>query len=315
VVAMRLVPILACVAVGLGLASSAGAQLVPVPGTLVAMAPPKGFTLARSFSGFENVRGGSSITVEEMPPSAAADIVAAFSSPKSVTTRFASQGVRITRIDRIALDSGEAPLAVGEQSFKGSEFVKYMTLLGGRDGKNTVLITFNLSAATPLRQSDVEAIVRSVTIGRPPSLSEKLAQVPFTFKAAPPFHTADAMPGSAVILATLDGIDPEGKKPSIVIGKVPTSASPAENEQVNEREMRSVPGFRDAPVTERRTTPFAGGSGNFISAAANGRTVMQFVRVLPGGSLVRMLATGDTAAIEGARESILEIASSVQLPQ
>jgi hypothetical protein len=312
---MRLVRILAGVAVGLGLVWSASAQLVPVPGTLVALAPPKGFTLAREFGGFENKRGGSSITVEEMPPNAAADIVAAFSSPKGLSTRFGSQGVRITRIDRIALDSGDAPLAVGEQSFKGSEFVKYMTLLGGRDGKNTVLITFNLSAATPLRQSDVEAIVRSVNIGRPPSLSEKLAQVPFTFKTAPPFHTADAMPGTAVILATLDGVDPQGKKPLIVIGRMPTSASPAENEQVNEREMRSVPGFREAPVTERRNTPFAGGSGNFISAAANGRTVIQFVRVLPGGSLMRMLVTGDTPAIEEARQSILDIASSVELPQ
>ena len=312
---MRLVPILACVGLALGLASSASAQLVSVPGTLVALAPPKGFTLARTFSGFENGRGGSSITVEEMQPNAAADIVAAFSSPKAVTTRFSSQGVRITRIDRVALESGDAPLAVGEQSFKGSEFVKYMTLLGGRDGKNTVLITFNLSAATPLRQSDVEAVVRSVTIGRAPSLADKLVHMPFTFEAAPPFHTADAMPGTAVILATLDGVDPQGKKPLIVIGKVPTSASPAENEQVNEREMRSVPGFREAPVTERRNTPFAGGTGNFISAAVNGRTVMQFVRVLPGGSLMRMLVTGDTPTIEGARQAILDIASSVQLPE
>jgi hypothetical protein len=312
---MRLVPILACVGLALGLASSASAQLVAVPGTHVALAPPQGFTLAKTFSGFENKRGGSSITVEEMQPNAAADITAAFSSPKSVTTRFASQGVRVTRIDRVALESGDAPLAVGEQSFKGSEFVKYLTLLGGHDGKDTVLITFNLSAATPLRQSDVEAVVRSVAISRAPSLSDKLVQMPFTFKPAPPFHTADAMPGTAVILATLDGVDPQGKKPLIVIGKVPTSASPAENEQVNEREMRTVPGFREAPVTERRNTPFAGGTGNFIMAAVNGRTVMQFVRVLPGGSMLRMLVTGDTPTIEGARQAILDIASSVELPE
>jgi hypothetical protein len=312
---MRLVSVVAFALVGLGVASSAAAQLVAVPGTHVALVPPQGFTLAREFSGFENKRGGSSITVEEMPPNTAADIVASFSSPKGVTTHFASQGVRITRIDRVALSSGDAPLAVGEQSFKGSEFVKYMTLLGGRDGQNTVLITFNLSAATPLRQSDIEAVVRSATIGRPPSLSEKLAQVPFKFEPALPFHTADAMPGTAVILATLDGVDPQGKKPLIVIGKVPTSASPSDNEQVNEREMRSVPGFREAPVTERRNTPFAGGTGNFISAVANGRTLIQFVRVLPGGSLMRMLATGDTPAIEGARQAILDIASSVELPE
>jgi hypothetical protein len=42
---------------------------------------------------------------------------------------------------------------------------------------------------------------------------------------------------------------------------------------------------------------------------------MQFVRVLPGGSLMRMLVTGDTPAIEEARQAILDIASSVELPQ
>jgi hypothetical protein len=42
---------------------------------------------------------------------------------------------------------------------------------------------------------------------------------------------------------------------------------------------------------------------------------MQFVRVMPGGSLMRMLVTGDTPAIEGAHDAILEIASSVELPQ
>jgi hypothetical protein len=79
--------------------------------------------------------------------------------------------------------------------------------------------------------------------------------------------------------------------------------------------MRSVPGFRDAPVLERRVTTFAGGAGNFISAAAGGRTLLQFVRVLPGGSLMRLLATGDSPTIEGARQAILDIAASVELPQ
>jgi hypothetical protein len=312
---MRVVRILVWVFAAAISASAASAGLVAVPGTLVALAPPQGFTVARSFSGFENVRAGSSITVEELPPAAYAELATAFSSPKGLSTRFASQGVRITRIERVALESGQAPLAVGEQNFNQREFVKYMTLLGGRDGKNTVLITFNLSAATSLRQSDIEEVVRSATVGRPPSLSEKLTTLPFTFQAAPPFHTYEVMTGTAAMLATLDGVDPDGKKPLIVIGKVPTAASPADNEQVNEREMRSVPGFRDAPVLERRVTTFAGGAGNFISAAAGGRTLLQFVRVLPGGSLMRLLATGDSPTIEGARQAILDIAASVELPQ
>ena len=59
---MRRVRVLASVVFGLTLAFGASAQLVAVPGTHVALAPPQGFTLAREFGGFENKRGGSSIT-------------------------------------------------------------------------------------------------------------------------------------------------------------------------------------------------------------------------------------------------------------
>jgi hypothetical protein len=313
---MRIVRLLACALASAGIVQAASAQLVRIPGTLVALEAPQGFKVARTFRGLENVRGGSSITVEELPADSYPELNAAFSSPKSASTRFADQGVRITRIEPLALDSGPVPLAIGEQAFNGREFTKYIALMGGpHAGTHTVLISFNLSSATPLRQSDVEAVLRSVAIARLPTLEEKLSQVPFTFRAAPPFHVVDAMPGSAVILSTAERVDPAGKKPMIVIGKVATAASPAEVAQTNERELRTVPGFKDAPIGEQKVTQFAGGQGHFISAAADGKTVLQFLRVLPGGSYIRFLASGETGAIEEVREAINETAASVELPE
>jgi hypothetical protein len=178
-----------------------------------------------------------------------------------------------------------------------------------------VLITFNLSGSSPLGRSDVEAVLRSVTIARLPTLDEKLSQLPFTFRAAAPFRTVDAMPGTAAILSTADRVDPAGKQPMIVIGRVGTGATPAEVAQTNERELRNMPGFKDAAILEQKPAQFAGGQGHFISAAADGKSVLQFLRVLPGGSYVRLLASGETSAIEDARAAIMEIAASVELPE
>jgi len=312
---MRIVRLLGFAFASLGVVSGAGAQLVTIPGTLVTLAAPQGFKVAQTFRGLENVRAGSSITVEEYPASAYPELNAAFSSPKSASTKFGDQGVRITRIEPLALDSGQVPLAIGGQAFKGREFVKYMALMGGpRSGTNTVLISFNLAGATPLSRDEVEAVLKSVTIARVPTLEEKLSQVPFKFRAVAPFHVVDAMPGTAAILSTAETVDPAGKKPMIVIGKVGTGASPAEVAQANERELRSVPGFKDAPLAEQKAVQFAGGQGHFISAEAGGKSALQFLRVLPGGSEVRLLATGDTGAIEDARAAIAEIAGSVELP-
>ena len=85
---MRIVRLLACALASLGVVSGAGAQLVKIPGTLVTLAAPQGFKVAQTFRGLENARAGSSITVEEFPASAFPELNAAFSSPKSVSTKF-----------------------------------------------------------------------------------------------------------------------------------------------------------------------------------------------------------------------------------
>src|SRR5262249_25573634 len=149
--AMRIVRLLACALTSVAVVHGASAQVVRIPGTLVSLAAPQGFKIAREFRGLENVRAGSSITVEEFPPEMYPELNAAFSSPKSASTRFGDQGIRITRIEPLTLDGGTVPLAIGGQAFNNREFTKYMALMGGpHAGTNTVLISFNLAGATPL---------------------------------------------------------------------------------------------------------------------------------------------------------------------
>jgi hypothetical protein len=59
--------------------------------------------------------------------------------------------------------------------------------------------------------------------------------------------------------------------------------------------------------------PFAGGQGFYIAAAANGLTMTQFVRVLPNGTYVRLVARGETKALEELRAAVDETAAAVDV--
>jgi hypothetical protein len=292
----------------------AAAQTVRIPRTTVTLTAPPGFRIARAFPGLENPESGSKISVAEYAPDARAELVDVFSSPKTATARYASEGTRITRIEPLAVPAGSGTLAIGSQDVKGQEFTKYIAVLAGERTKYA-LITFSIAAASPLPRSDVDKVLRSVMLERMPTLDEKLAQLPFRFEVEAPFHTTDILGGGTALVATFDGTDPTGKKPIMMIGKAGTSAAPAEARQAAEKMLRSLGGFADAAIQEQAAKPFAGGEGQFIAAVAGDRTVVQYLRVLPGGCLMRLVARGDSAAIDVLRKTIDAIAASVELRQ
>jgi hypothetical protein len=69
----------------------------------------------------------------------------------------------------------------------------------------------------------------------------------------------------------------------------------------------------NAVIKERATAPFAGGQGAFLTAVVENRTVFLFLRVLPGGSYLQLLAVGETVAMADVREAVKELAASVDL--
>ncbi len=287
------------------------AQLVRIPGTTVALTPPPGFRVARGFPGLEDPAAGSTITVAEYPPERYAEVASVFSSPKTASTRYASEGVRITRIEPIAVGKSQVPLAIGSQERNGKELTKYITVLGGGEAK-AVLVTFNLSAAKPLSRSDVEAVVRSIEIARLPTLDEKLAQLSFKFKAVEPFRVSDVPDRVTVNLATFDGVDATGLKPVASIRRLSTTALPTESAKLAEQVLRMM--AASAQITERMPVAFAGGQGYYLTAVGGDRTIMQFLRVLPGGTFIQLVAVGDSMAMTDAAEAVKELAASVDLP-
>jgi hypothetical protein len=306
--------LLACALLGTGLAPSAFAQAVRIPRTTITVTPPPGFKIARTFSGLENATG-SKITIVENPPEGHAEIIAVFASPKTISTRYASQGVRITRIEQVSVDEGQIPLAIGGKAENGKEVVTYITTMGGPE-TNTMaaLITFSITPTDTLTRADVEATLRSIKLARVPTLDEKLARLAFTFDAVAPFRISNVQESSVVLTSTEDAGSAE-KTPAIVINRALTSSAPGEIAQLSETLLRSIGGFRDAQPSEQVPATFAGGQGYFIAAASGDLSLLQLVRVLPGGRYIRLVARGETGMLDAAREAVMQVASSVALEE
>ena len=291
----------------LTLAAPAGAQDgIRISGTSVTLTPPPGFT-ARS-RGLEN-DAGSSITISERSADAYAELAETFKSAKDLSTAYAEQKVLIRGVRQLSTPAGPVLFASGTQSTNVRDMVKYLALL---KGDKTVLVTFNI-ADRAFSEADAEAMLRSIELAAAPTLEERLAGMPFTFEAIEPFRVTNVIPRSTVTLG-LGGPDgaPAGRQPVIIIGRGESRAVMGDEARVAVELLKNTGGLRDATVTAQGPAAFAGGDGYVVTAVVEGRTVIQYLRIVAGGAYLRMLARGETAAMQSAEPTIGAIAASVQ---
>lgn len=277
-------------------------ERVSIAGTSVTLIPPPGFTVSRGTRGLENAATGSSITIGERPAQAYAELAARFSSAKGLSDGYAQQNVTIRSVRRI---DGRIPFAAGRQTTDGKDIAKYLALL---QGDKTVLVTFNI-ADRSFTEADAEAVVRSVELAPGPTLEERLAGLPFTFRAVEPYSVAQVIPRQAVTLE----VEGDAEQPEIVIGGGRSQALMGDEARVAVELLRATGReWRDAAIVAQGPAPFAGGDGYVVSAVAGDRTSMQYLRIVPGGAYLRLLARGTTSAVENAKGVIAEIAATVE---
>ena len=301
--------LLACTALALVLAASPSAAQTPIPGTTVSLDTPAGFTLASAFSGLEHKQDGSTITITELPPEAYADLSEVFSSAKVASESLAPRGIRIDRRDEYAVGDQQVPVLIGTERSSGGDVGKYMALFRG---DVTVLITINAFDAKVLTPAMVEATLKSVRLAAAVPVEEKVARLPFSFRPSAPFRVQDTIGGSGVLLATTDDPDPAGLMPVVVIARALTTVDPASNvELMAQRMLQATEGFEGATVTASREAEFGGGPGYYLEAVADNRTIMMFVRIPPDGAYLRLVALGETAALQKVTSAAREIAQSV----
>ncbi len=280
---------------------------ITVPGTSVTLVPPAGFAVARGGRGLDN-GAGSTITIGERSAAAYPELAELFRSAKNLSAGYAAQQVTIRAIRQIDTPSGPVAFASGTQRNAGREQVKYLALL---KGDKTVLITFNI-ADRSLSEADAEALLRSVSLAPLPTQDEQLAALPFTFEVIEPFRVTSVVGRTTVTLATTDVSAASSTQPVIVIGRGQSQALMGDEARVAVDLLKNTGGYRDAVIASQEPVPFAGGNGYRIRAVVADRTVVQYLRIVPGGAYVRLLARGQTGAIELAEETIAAIAASVE---
>jgi hypothetical protein len=287
---------------------------VRIPGTSVTLDAPDGFAVSREPRGLKNAATGSEIAITEFPPEAYANLADVFTSPKTAAERFGRNGTAITRIEHVNIDSSSVPLAIGGQRVNGRNFTKYIALMGGIAKNNkTVLITLDIAESAPFEQSDVETLLRSVSLGHVATLEEKLSKLTFHYAEVEPFHTTDTISSHTAMLSSEEDFDRSSRIPNVVIVRASTGATPEETQQFSETALRGIAGFAEATITERRPIKFAGGDGYYLAAIADERSIEQYLRVFPGGNFIRLVARGETRQLADFHEAIAEIAATVEL--
>ena len=280
-------------------------ERVAIAGTSVTLTAPAGFTRARS--GIENKATGSAITISEASAAAYPELAERFSSAKNLTAGYAAQGTTIRGVRRIRVGDADVPFATGRQSKDGMDFTRYFALL---KGEKTVLVSFTIGDRA-FTEADAEAVVRSVELTPGPTLEQQLADLSFSFRLVEPFSVDEVIPRQAVTLEIAGGEGGSNDPLVIVIGSGRSQALMGDEGRVAMELLTRTGGFRDVLISSQGPVPFAGGDGYVITGVVENRTVVQYLRIIAGGTYLRFLARGETSAMQGAEAVITEIAQSV----
>src|SRR5262245_16902387 len=278
-----------------------GPQRLTIRGTSVTLTAPPGYTVSRSERGIENTTTGTTITISEASAEAYAGLAERFKSAKSMTDGYANQNVTIRTVRSV---DGKIPFAIGRQTKDGKDLTKYLALL---KGDKTVLVSFT-SADRNFTEADAEAVLRSIELTPEPTLEERLAQLPFVFRAVEPYVVKDVINRQAVNL----GVKNDRAQPAVTIGFGRSQALMGEEARVAVELLKGTGGYRDAQITSQAPAMFAGGNGYRITAAVEDRVAVQYLRIISGGQYIRFLARGTTSGMQNAETVITELASTVE---
>ncbi|MEM9486549.1 MAG: hypothetical protein AAGA83_22970 [Cyanobacteria bacterium P01_F01_bin.116] len=295
----------------LAVVGKAQAAPIAIPGTSVALEPPAGFTIAENFSGLENADSGSSITINELPLEAYEEISTLFNTEESATEALLRQGIAIEDYTLLDVVDGQVPLLRGTQQSAAGAVIKYITLF---KGETTILVTFNIIDPTQVTQDIVENTVASITLVAAPTLEDKISQLSFSFQPTAPFNVADVLGGSTVLLSTIEGPDPTGLKPIVIITRGQNVVYD-DAAGISEDLLRGTRGLSLAEIIREESVEFAGGRGYLLEARVDAITIVQYTYVPDDGRYIRLLATGEDYEFRDLFSVVDDIAVSVTIEE
>lgn len=308
----------AALALGLIVAATTPAlaqKAQPVPGTSVSLVAPQGFEPASGFAGLMNKQTQASVLVVEMPAEAHAQITTLFSDLATAKTNFAKQNVDVQKIEQIDTAGGKVPLISGTQTVGSAKLDKWVSLY---KGAKTVMITVQAPESAKLQPADVKKLLASVSLGKEPSIQEKLSSLPFAIQAAEPFRVVDTIGGAGVLMTVGDkNVDPTASQPVMITAyQMSSPVSPEQLETISDALLKQTNDLQNAEVKDKKRVPFAGQngvltSGTFKHSNGSDKAFAQYIAVGPDGRFVRLIAMADQAQMAKLQPAIEKTAGSV----
>jgi len=292
--------------------SQASPPSVPVPGSVVSLAPPPGFAPAPNFSGFVSEDGRASILIAELPAEAGAVVSELFADNATARERFASQGVQVDRLESITSDGQTVPVVIGSQDAHGYTFGKWIALFSGSP---TVMITIQAPRDHELTHKQAVRVLESVTRGAQPTLEQNVAALPFTVKAASPFRLLNTLAGSAVMFTAgkLD-TDPQGRQPLVTVASM--LSLPFDSDDVAEISDELIAGtvsIQGGTIVSRTNTHFAGIAGHRVDGLTpSGNRYRHYLALWPSERFVRLVAILPADSPQEVLDAVDAMAASVQ---
>lgn len=286
-----------------------------VPGTSVSLVAPQGFEPASGFAGLMNKQSQASVLVVEMPAEAHAQIMTLFSDLATAKTNFAKQNVDVARIEQLDGKAGQVPLISGTQTVGSAKLDKWVSLF---KGAKTVMITVQAPESAKLQTDEVKKLMASVSLGREPTIQEKLSSLPFAIQAAEPFRVVDTIGGAGVLMTVGDkNTDPTASQPVMITAYQMSAPVSAEQlETISDALLKQTNELQAAAVKEKKRVPFAGQSGvlttgTFKHSNGSEKAFSQYIAVGPDGKFVRLIAMADQSQMSKLQPAIEKTAGSV----
>lgn len=287
----------------------------PVPGTSVSLVAPQGFEQASGFAGLMNKQSQASVLVVEMPAEAHAQVATLFSSLDVAKTNFARQNVEVQKIEQIDTAGGQVPLVSGKQTVGAARLDKWVSLF---KGAKTVMITVQAPESAKLQSDEVRKLMASVSLGREPTIQEKLSSLPFAIQAAEPFRVVDTIGGAGVLMTVGDkNTDPTASQPVMITAYQMSAPVSAEQlETISDALLKQTNELQNAAVKEKKRVPFAGQNGvlttgTFKHSNGSDKAFTQYIAVGPDGKFVRLIAMADQSQMSKLQPAIEKTAGSV----
>jgi hypothetical protein len=270
------------------------AQVVTPPGGRIGLEPPLGFTLATTFSGFENKATGTTIILTELPTEAFPEVRESFVGSNAAGA-LAARGVRLIGVEQPQGTFKDAVLARAEQTTGTAPLDRLILVFPGPGF--TGLITANRPRAaassvpdTMLRKALLSAKASPTPIGDP------IAALPFTFSEGPRLKVAQTQTGNSVVLDD-KSIAKERPRPLFVITRgqdEKPAATATERDAFALRLLSSLQNFRNVAIVGQKPVTMAGLEGveieaNALNAATNDTGVVLQIVLYEANGYYRLL--------------------------